>query len=126
MRKINAIVGFILFFNLFFGAIYGQEQKNSNEDKGLKDSIYIANKRKVSNFSMKKFNQLFFEFSNKKGMPDFILTKREFYSYTIQIGAFSDRLAALYPAQKEIAEANKKKWFAESYQDYLLSKASSK
>jgi effector-binding domain-containing protein len=32
----------------------------------------------------------------------------------------------VYPEEKEIAKANKKKWFAESYEEYLLSKASQK
>tara|TARA_R110000868_G_scaffold164901_2_gene397857 strand:- start:426 stop:806 length:381 start_codon:yes stop_codon:yes gene_type:complete len=126
MRKINLIIGFMLFFNIFFGTLYAQTKAINAEDSLLKDSIYIANKKKVSNFSLKQFDQLFFEFSNKKGLPDLLLTKKEFYNYTIQIGAFSDRLAVLYPAEKEAAEASKKKWFAESYQDYLLSKASHK
>ena len=126
MRKINLIIKFILFSNIFFGLMYAQDKKSTSEDTLLKDSIYKVNKKKVSNFSLKEFDQLFFEFSSKKGTPDLILTKREYYSYTIQIGAFSDRLAVLYPEQKEIAEANKEKWFAESYQDYLLSKASRK
>ncbi|WP_367773145.1 hypothetical protein AB3G33_05275 [Flavobacterium sp. WC2421] len=126
MRKIKLIIGLMLFFNIFSGTLYAQTKAINTEDSLLKDSIYIANKKKVSNFSLKQFDQLFFEFSSKKGMPDFILTKKEFYNYTIQIGAFSDRLAVLYPAEKEAAEASKRKWFAESYQDYLLSKASHK
>jgi hypothetical protein len=32
----------------------------------------------------------------------------------------------LYPEQKEIAAVNKKKWLAENYEDYLLSKATEK
>lgn len=128
MRKINLIIGFMLFFNVFFGTLYAQAKtgKGNVEDSLLKDSIYIANKKKVSNFSLKQFDQLFFEFSSKKGSSDLLLTRKELYDYTIQIGAFSDRLAVLYPNQKEAAEASKKKWFAESYQDYLLSKAPQK
>lgn len=75
---------------------------------------------------MKEFDRLFFEFSDKKSNPNLVLTKEEFYKYTIQIAIFSDRLAALYPDQKEVAAENKKKWFAENYEDYLLSKASPK
>lgn len=126
MRKIKLVIGVFLFFNIFFGTLYAQVKTANVEDSLLKDSIYVANKKKVSNFSLKQFDQLFFEFSNKKGMSDMILTKKEFYGYTIQIGTFSDRLAVLYPDQKEAAEASKKKWFAESYEDYLLSKASHK
>lgn len=71
---------------------------------------------------MKDFEKLFFEFSNKKFDANILLTKEEFYAYTIKIAAFSDRLAALYPNEKEVAEASKKKWWSESYEDYLLSK----
>lgn len=126
MRKHKLITATILFFNIFFGSLYAQENAVKIQDGFLKDSIYSANKKKVSNFSLKQFDQLFFEFSNKKGNPDLLLTKKEFYNYTIQIAAFSDRLASLYPDQKDIAAANKKKWFAENYQDYLVSKASLK
>ena len=92
----------------------------------LKETIYNENRVKVLNFSLKDFDALFFEFFDKKSEPNLVLTKEEFYKYTIQIAIFSDRLAALYPDQKEIAAESKKKWFAESYEDYLLSKASQK
>ncbi len=92
----------------------------------LKETIYNENKVKVLNFSLKQFDALFFEFFDKKSNPNVLLTKEEFYKYTIQIAIFSDRLAALYPDQKEVAAENKKKWFAENYEDYLLSKASQK
>ena len=98
----------------------------STNDILLKETIYNENRVKVLNFSLKEFDALFFEFSDKKSNPNLVLTKEEFYKYTIQIAVFSDRLAALYPDQKEIAAKNKKKWFAENYEDYLLSKASQK
>jgi hypothetical protein len=66
---------------------------------------------------MKDFDRVFFEFSDKKN-HNLILTKEAFYKYTIQIAA--DRLGFCI-RQKEMAEASKK-WFAESYEDYLLSK----
>ncbi|WP_426090383.1 hypothetical protein [Flavobacterium sp. DSR3-2] len=44
----------------------------------------------------------------------------------IQTTTFSDRLTVLDSGQKKIAIENKKKWFAENYEDYLLSKASQK
>lgn len=106
----------------FFNSAFAQE----GVDTVLKEQIYNANKVKVMNFSMKDFDNLFFEFSNKKSTPNLILTKEEFYQYTIKIAAFSNRLAKLYPDQKEMAEASKKKWFAESYEDYLVSKQSKK
>jgi hypothetical protein len=125
MRKIMLIHFFSLYLALSFGTMIAQEKSRQNDDL-LKDSIYVVNKVKVLNYSLKQFDHLFFEFSDKKSDSKSILTKLEFYNYTIQIAIFSDRLAALYPDQKQIAAENKKKWFAESYEDYLLSKASPK
>ena len=107
-------------------SLQAQEKTVNTSDVLLKEALYNANKVKVSNFSLKEFDALFFEFFDKKSNPNLVLTKEEFYKYTIQIAIFSDRLAALYPDQKEIAAKNKKKWFAETYEDYLLSKATQK
>jgi hypothetical protein len=126
MRKIILICSFLLYFSLSFGTLIAQEKKTGSSDDLLKDSLYVVNKVKVLNYSLKQFDQLFFEFFRKKSDSQLVLTKAEFYNYTIQIGIFSDRLAALYPDQKQIAAENKKKWFAESYQDYLLMKSSPK
>ena len=125
MRKIMLIHFFSLYLALSCGTMIAQEKSRHSDDL-LKDSIYVVNKVKVLNYSLKQFDHLFFEFSDKKSDSKSILTKLEFYNYTIKIAIFSDRLAALYPDQKQIAAENKKKWFAESYEDYLLSKASPK
>ncbi|SHM03528.1 hypothetical protein [Flavobacterium xinjiangense] len=126
MRKIILIFSLLLYFTISFGTLIAQEKKTGSNDDLLKDSLYAVNKVKVLNYSLKQFDQLFFEFFDKKSDSQLVLTKSEFYNYTVQIAVFSDRLAALYPEQKQIAAENKKKWFAESYQDYLLSKASAK
>jgi phosphatidate phosphatase PAH1 len=106
--------------------VNAQEKIVNSNDLLLKETIYKENRAKVLNFSLKEFDRLFFEFFDKKSNSNIVLTKEEFYQYTIKIAIFSDRLAALYPDQKEIAAVNKKKWFAENYEDYLLSKASQK
>ncbi|MFE3867503.1 hypothetical protein ACFX5E_05365 [Flavobacterium sp. LS2P90] len=126
MRKIILIRSISLYFAMYFGTLIAQGKKESSSDNLLKDSLYVVNKVKVLNYSLKQFDQLFFEFFEKKSDSKMLLTKSQFCNYTIQIGIFSDRLAALYPDQKQIAAENKKKWFAESYEDYLLSKASPK
>jgi hypothetical protein len=126
MRKIILVFSIALFFMVSLGSIRAQEKTVNNSDVILKEAIYNANKVKVLNFSLKEFDVLFFEFFDKKNNPNVVLTKEEFYKYTIQIAIFSDRLAALYPDQKEIAAENKKKWFGETYEDYLLSKATQK
>lgn len=105
---------------------YAQVKKLSVDDQLLQDSIYKSNKKKVLNFSMKEFDALFFEYFNRKNDPNITLTKTEFYNYTVQIATFSDRLAHLYPDQKEIAATNKEKWLSESYEEYLQYKASQK
>lgn len=106
--------------------MHAQTQKISVDDKLLQDSIYKSNKKKVLNFSMKEFDSLFFEFFSKKNDSNVVLTKTEFYNYTVQIATFSDRLAKLYPDQKEVAAKNKEKWLSENYEDYLQYKASQK
>ena len=128
MNRIKLIQLFsaTLFFTLSFWSVNAQEKTVSGNDMLLKETIYNENRVKVLNFSLKEFDALFFEFFDRKSNPNLVLTKEEFYSYTIQIATFSDRLAALYPDQKEIAAESKKKWFAENYEDYLLSKASQK
>jgi hypothetical protein len=126
MRKIILVFSITLFFMISLEPLPAQEKTVNTADALLKVTLYNANKVKVSNFSLKQFDALFFEFFDKKANPNLVLTKEEFYKYTIQIAIFSDRLAALYPDQKEIAAENKKKWFAETYEDYLLSKATQK
>jgi len=105
---------------------YAQVKKLAVDDQILQDSIYKSKKKKVLNFSMKEFDELFFEYFNRKNDANITLTKTEFYNYTVQIAAFSDRLAHLYPDQKEIAAINKEKWLSESYEEYLQYKASQK
>lgn len=126
MRKITLILGFVLFFSASFQILFAQNKKKMSADDILKERIYNENKKSVMNYSMKDFDTLFFEFTNKKGSKTELLTKEEFYTYTIKIATFSDRLGILYPKEKEVAETNKKKWFSESYEDYLLSKATHK
>ncbi|MFV8374449.1 hypothetical protein [Flavobacterium sp. LB1P62] len=126
MRKIILVFSIGLFFMVSPECLQAQEKTVNTADALLKETLYNANKVKVSNFSLKQFDTLFFEFFDKKTNPNLVLSKEEFYKYTIQIAIFSDRLAALYPDQKEIAAENKKKWFAETYEDYLLSKATQK
>ena len=124
--KLSILFSIMFFFVFSFWTVNAQEKIVNSTDALLKEAIYNENRVKVLNFSLKEFDALFFEFSDKKSNPNLVLTKEEFYKYTIQIAVFSDRLATLYPDQKEIAAENKKKWFAENYEDYLLSKASQK
>lgn len=126
MRRLLQIALFTLLINLINNNAYAQNKKLSVQDKLIQDSIYKSNKKKVLNFSMKDFDKLFFEYFNRKNDPNVVLTKKDFYNYTVQIAAFSDRLASLYPEQKEVAAQNKEQWLSENYEDYLQYKASQK
>ena len=123
---------FLPFLSCFFlilsisNTMHAQNKKLSIGDRLLQDSIYKSNKKRISNFSMKDFDALFFEYFNRKNDPNIVLKKIEFYNYTVRIATFSDRLASLYPEQKEVAAQNKEKWLSESYEDYLQYKASQK
>lgn len=122
MKKIISLLAVTLFFN----SLYAQEKTDNSADALLKEAIYNQYKTKVLNFSKKDFDRLFFEFFEKKSDKNVVLTKEEFYTYTMQIAIFSDRLATLYPEEKETAAESKKRWSAESYEDYLLSKQTQK
>lgn len=124
--KLVVFCAIAFFLSLFHQTVSAQEIHVTDNDTLLKEEIYNENRVKVLNFSLKEFDALFFEFFNKKANPNLVLTKVEFYTYTVQIAIFSDRLVALYPDQKEMATETKKKWFAEKYEDYLLSKATQK
>ena len=124
--KLVVFCAIAFFLSLFHQTVSAQEIHVTDNDTLLKEEIYNENRVKVLNFSLKEFDALFFELFNKKANPNLVLTKVEFYTYTVQIAIFSDRLVALYPDQKEMAAENKKKWFAEKYEDYLLSKATQK
>jgi hypothetical protein len=127
MKNLSILYLALFFFDFNFTPAFAQSTLNENiKDLSLKDSLYTANKHKVLNYSMKEFDALFFEFFEKKTNPNLLLRKIEFYTYTVKIAAFSDRLANLYPAQIKTAIESKKKWMTESYEDYLLYKASQK
>lgn len=126
MRTLVKIVFFLFFVFSISENTIAQSKKLSTDDKVIQDSLYTSNKKKVINFSMRDFDNLFFDFFNKKNDPNILLSKIEFYTYTVQIAAFSDRLVKLYPDQKEVAEKNKEIWLSENYEDYLEYKASQK
>ncbi|MFH7003672.1 hypothetical protein [Flavobacterium bizetiae] len=126
MRRLLQFVLFVFLIILINNTTYAQVKKLSVDDQLIQDSIYKSKKKKVLNFSMKEFDTLFFEYFNRKNDPNVVLTRKDFYNYTVQIATFSDRLSALYPDQKEVAAENKEKWLSESYEDYLQYKASQK
>jgi hypothetical protein len=75
----------------------------------------------VRSYDKNDFDTLFFEFFTKQN-DEKVLTKDEFYTYTIKIAIYSEKLGMLYKDQKAEADKTKQEWFARSYQDYLNSK----
>lgn len=124
--KLRVFMPLLMLLLLLVEVANAQEAKAVAPDQLLKESLYSKSRVKVLNFSLKQFDALFFEFFDKKLDPNVLLSKEQFYTYTMQIAAFSERLAKLYPDQKDLAAENKKKWFDENYEDYLLSKAPEK
>ncbi|MBK0370554.1 hypothetical protein [Flavobacterium agrisoli] len=114
----------ILFCSCYM--VTAQQSKLPLDDQLLQQEIYKENKKKVQNYSLKEFDALFMEFFQRKLDTQVLLTKEEFYTYTVKIATFSDRLASLYPEQQQTAEENKKKWMSENYQDYLVFKSTQK
>lgn len=116
----------IAFFLIFtFCQFAFTQNSDSNITDTEKELLYSKFSKEVKNYSLKQFEKLFFEFQ-QKSFSNQILTKDEFYDYTIKIAAFSERYAGLYPKEKEAAEQNKQMWLSKTYSDYLQSKQSNK
>ncbi|MTH15154.1 hypothetical protein [Flavobacterium sp. LC2016-01] len=126
MSKFLKIFAFCFLAFSIHSNLRAQTPKLPINDLLLQDSIYKSTKKKVLNFSLKEFDSLFLEYLKRKQDPEVLFSKTEFYNYTVQIATYSDRLAALYPDQKEVAAQNKQQWLSESYEDYLEYKGSQK
>lgn len=121
MRKYIHIIVLTILFLSTSSIAFGQEKNTNDPDASLKEMLYNKYKKEVRSYDKNDFDTLFFEFFNKQN-EEKILTKDEFYSYTIRIAIYSEKLGMLYKDQKAEAEKTKQEWFARSYQDYLNSK----
>lgn len=122
MRKIIQIA---VFYFLIFCAttnLLAQEKAVADVDIQLKETLYLKYKKEVQAFNKKDFDALFFEFFQKQNDKQTILSKEEFYTYTIKIATYSEKLGLLYKDQKAASESAKQEWFSKMYSDYLLSK----
>ncbi|MGC4040556.1 MAG: hypothetical protein QM710_07185 [Flavobacterium sp.] len=119
------IASFVFFAFLFFGAgtsAFAQEKTAADADMPVKEELYKKYKKEVQAYDKKDFDALFFEFFRKQKDKTITLTQEEFYTYTIKIAIYSEKLGLLYKDQKEQAQKTKQEWFARSYADYLNSK----
>ena len=114
-----AIHAFLLFCSI--PTVFGQENPSIDPDASTKEVLYNKYKKEVRSYTKNDFDELFISFfENQNGQK--ILTKEEFYTFTIKIAIYSEKLGLLYKDQKEESERAKKEWFSRSYQDYLNSK----
>jgi hypothetical protein len=122
MRKIIQIA---VFFSLIFCATsqsFGQQTVSVDPDIAIKETLYTKYKKEVLSFDKKDFDTLFFEFFQKQSDSKITLTKEEYYTYTIKIAIYSEKLGLLYKDQKEESDKAKQEWFNKSYAEYLKSK----
>ncbi len=122
MRKIIQIA---VFFSLIFCATsqsFGQQTASVDSDIAIKETLYTKYKKEVLSFDKKDFDALFFEFFQKQSDSKITLTKEEYYTYTIKIAIYSEKLGLLYKDQKEESDKTKQEWFNKSYAEYLKSK----
>lgn len=120
MKRFARIVFFTFLFLPMSTTLWAQETA-SNDDQ-LKNELYKKYKKEAQAYDKKKFDELFFEFFRKQKDQSITLTKEDFYSYTIKIAAYSEKLGLLYKDQKETAQKTKQEWFDRNYSDYLNSK----
>jgi hypothetical protein len=122
MRKIIQIA---VFFSLIFcttSQSFGQQTASVDPDIAIKETLYNKYKKEVLSFDKKDFDTLFFEFFQKQSDSKITLTKEEYYTYTIKIAIYSEKLGLLYKDQKEESVKAKQEWFNKSYAEYLKSK----
>ncbi|GEC78514.1 hypothetical protein FAQ01_13840 [Flavobacterium aquatile] len=88
----------------------------------IKETLYAKYKNEVRAFDRRHFDDLFFEYFQKQGDSKITLTKEEFYTYTIKIAIYSEKLGLLYKDKKQEAQQAKQDWFSKSYSEYLSTK----
>jgi len=101
---------------------FAQEKAVPSSDVEIKEVLYKKHKKEVQAYNKNDFDALFFEFFKKQKDQNLTLTQEEFYTFTIKIAIYSEKLGLLYKDQKTEAQRTKQEWFDKSYADYLNSK----
>ena len=122
MKKLIKLVFLFLAFSFANVNAFAQVNKYSDVDNQYKESLYKIYKREVLAYNKKNFDDLFFEFFTKQNDNSITLTEEQFYTYTIKIAIYSEKLGLLYKNQKVESEKAKQEWFDKNYQDYLNAK----
>ena len=122
MKKPIQIIIFTFLLLFTASALFAQEKVTNDPDIKVKETLYKKYKKEVQSFDKNDFDALFLEFFRKQHDQSLTLTQEEFYTYTIKIAIYSEKLGLLYKDQKEEAQRTKQDWFDKSYADYLNSK----
>ncbi len=123
MKRLIQITVFSLLIFCIAPNAFGQDNTTKDPDIAMKETLYTKYKKKVLAFDKNDFDSLFFEFFQKKNDNTITLSKEEFYTYTIKIAIYSEKLGLLYKSEKDQAQKTKQEWFNKSYTDYLNSKS---
>lgn len=122
MNKIAKTFLITLLFLVAGNTLSAQDKATADADVQVKEALYKKYKKEVQAYDKKDFDALFFEFFKKQKDQSVTLTKEEFYTYTIKIAIYSEKLGLLYKGQKEESQRTKQEWFDKKYSDYLNSK----
>lgn len=121
-KKITRIAFYTFLFMIAVNTLFAQQTQTNDPDIQVKEELYKKYKKEVQSYDKNDFDALFFEFFKKQKDTSLTLTKEEFYTYTIKIAIYSEKLGLLYKDQKEESQRTKQEWFDKSYSDYLNSK----
>ena len=122
IKKITRITFFAFLFLIAANSSFAQQKVNNDPDSTVKEELYKKYKKEVQAYDKNDFDALFLEFFRKQHDKDLTLTQEEFYTYTIKIAIYSEKLGLLYKDQKAASQKTKQEWFDKSYSDYLNSK----
>ena len=121
-KKLTRIAFFTFLFLITTSFLFAQEKANNYTDASVKETLYKKYKKEVQRYDKNDFDALFLEFFRKQHDQALTLTQEEFYTYTIKIAIYSEKLGLLYKDQKAESQKTKQEWFDKSYSDYLNSK----
>ena len=121
-KKITRIAFFTFLFLIVANTSFAQEKATNDPDINVKNELYKKLKKEVQRYDKNDFDTLFLEFFRKQRDQSLTLTQEEFYTYTIKIAIYSEKLGLLYKDQKAASQKTKQEWFDKSYSDYLNSK----
>ena len=120
-KKLTRIAFFTFLFLITTSFLFAQEKANNDTDASVKETLYKKYKKEVQRYDKNDFDALFLEFFRKQHDQALTLTQEEFYTYTIKIAIYSEKLGLLYKDQKAESQKTKQEWFDKSYSDYLNS-----